>query len=252
MHVDHGLRPGSAAEAEVVAATARRFGASFRSETVHVGNGPNLEARAREARYAVLPPGALTGHTADDQAETMLLNMLRGAATGLAGMRPGTRRPLLALRRADTVGLCARLEVVTVADPSNEDSRYLRNRVRGELLPLAADLAGRDVVPVLTRQGEVLRDDGDLLELLAAELDPTDARQLREAPTPLARRAVRRWLTGEHPPDLATVERVLAVARGESVACEVGAGRRVQRSRQRLRLVPDFPPDLDHPPAPSK
>src|SRR5438105_1748979 len=66
VHVDHGLRAGSAADADVVRDAARRLGAGFRAERVDVGAGPNLEARARVARYAVLPPDVLTGHTADD------------------------------------------------------------------------------------------------------------------------------------------------------------------------------------------
>src|SRR5690606_30551129 len=109
VHVDHGLRPGSAAEAEVVAALADRLGAGFRSVAVDVADGPNLEARCREARLAALPPDACFGHTADDQAETILVNLMRGAALeGLAGMRPGPRHPLLALRRAETHALCRR------------------------------------------------------------------------------------------------------------------------------------------------
>jgi tRNA(Ile)-lysidine synthase len=100
-------------------------------------------------------------------------------------------------------------------------------------------VAERDVAAVLARSAEVLRADAELLEALAAPLDPTDARALAAAPEPLAHRAVRRWLrTGDeqHPPDAATVGRVLAVARGEAVACEVGGGRRVARSGQRLTL----------------
>ena len=83
VHVDHGLRPGSAGEADVVAAVAAAVGADFRAERVDVAAGPNLEARARAARYGVLPDGALTGHTADDRAETMLINGLLGGLTYL-------------------------------------------------------------------------------------------------------------------------------------------------------------------------
>jgi len=243
VHVDHGVRPGSSLEAEVVCATAQQLGAAFRGERLQLDDGPNFEARARGARYAVLPAGVLTGHTADDQAETVLLNLLRGGATsGLAGMRPGLQHPLLALRRTDTVALCDALGLPVVHDPSNLDARHLRNRVRHELLPLMNELSARDVGPVLARQAALVRDDDDLLERLAGELDPTDARALAGAPVALARRAVRRWLATSHPPDAATVERVLAVARGEAIATEVGSGRRVQRHRQRLALGPTITP----------
>lgn len=242
-HVDHGLRPGSADDAALVQRTATTLGVPCTVHTVAVGDGPNLEARARAARYGVLPPDVLTGHTADDQAETVLINLLRGAAaSGLAGMRPGPTRPLLALRRADTVEVCRLAGMATADDESNADPRFVRNRVRHEVLPLLTDVAARDLAPVLARQADLLRADDDLLDTLAAALDPTDARQLAAAPPPLARRAVRRWLTGldpaGHPPDLATVERVLAVARGESTACDVAGGHRVARSRQRLSLIP--------------
>ncbi|MBK5332190.1 MAG: tRNA lysidine(34) synthetase TilS [Ilumatobacteraceae bacterium] len=238
VHVDHGLRPGSDKEAKVVEEAANRFGATFRSETIDVPAGPNLEARARDARYAVLPDNVMTGHTADDQAETVLINLMRGASsTGLAAMRPGPRRPILALRRAETVRFCREAGITTVDDPSNREPIFLRNRVRHELLPLMIQLAGRDLVPVLTRQADLLRDDSDLLDELAAALDPTDAKQLAAAPLPLARRAVRRWLTTEHPPDAATVERVLQVAGGQAAGCDLGAGRRVERSHQRLQLL---------------
>ncbi|MBU6317084.1 MAG: tRNA lysidine(34) synthetase TilS [Acidobacteria bacterium] len=247
VHVDHGLRPGSADEAAVVARSATLLGAAFRSVTVHVGEGPNLEARARSARYAALPADVLTGHTADDQAETVLVNLLRGAGvSGIAGMRADARRPLLGVRRADTERLCELLArdpgVLLVHDPSNLDPRHLRNRVRHELLPLMADLSQRDPVPVLARQAALARDDAEFLDTAALAIDPTDARQLAAAPAALARRAVRRWLTGEHPPDAATVERVMAVARGEALGTEIGGGRRVTRHARRLVLRPEADP----------
>ncbi len=130
VHVDHGVRSGSACEADLVADVARRIGCQFRALSVHVEPGPNLEARARDARYAVLPPGALLGHTADDQAETVLLNMLRGAGpTGLAGMRRESKRPLLDLRRSDTEGLCAAFGIEPFVDPSNADPALRHHRI---------------------------------------------------------------------------------------------------------------------------
>jgi tRNA(Ile)-lysidine synthase len=256
VHVDHGLRPGSAAEAAAVRDAAARLGAGFRAAAVTVAPGPNLEARARAARYGALPAGALTGHTADDQAETVLLNLLRGAALdGLAGMDPATR-PIRRLRRRETRALCAALGLTPVADPSNDDPAIRRNRVRHELLPLLDAIAERDVTPVIARQADLARADAALLDALAAALDPTDARALAAAPPPLARRAVRRWLRDggdagpadggpgdaeRHPPEAAAVERVLGVARGEAVACQVAGGWRVARTAGRLRLDP--PPD---------
>ncbi len=256
-HVDHGLRPGSAQEADVVRAAAQRFGAGFVAVAADVDPGPNLEARARAARYAVLPDGVLTGHTADDQAETILLNLLRGAGLdGLVGMAAApapaaasVRRPILGLRRSETRRLCAAVGLDPVDDPTNADPTFRRNRVRNELLPLLDAVAERDVVSVLVRQAELMQDDAALLDGLAVALDPTDARMLRDAPVALSRRAIRNWLRSaglggpeQHPPDAAAVARVLAVVRGEAVACEVGGGWRVARTQQRLRLEPPSRP----------
>ncbi len=253
IHVDHGLRSGSSSESSVVAAVAARTGAEFRSERVDIAEGANLEARARAARQRVLGPDAATGHTADDQAETVLIRLLRGSGVdGLAGMRAGPRHPILALRRAETAALCRAQGLVPVSDPSNTDPRFLRNRVRAELLPLCDELAGRDVVPVLARQAGLLAGDADVLAAVAVLVDPTDARALASAPESIARRAVRAWLAGDspYPPSAAAVERVLAVARGERVATEVDGGSRVARSSGRLtREDGPFEPSvrpLDH------
>ena len=243
VHVDHGLRADSGAEAHHVAQLAQQLGCGFRAERVDIKQGPNLEARAREARYGVLPSDVMIAHTADDQAETMLLQLLRGAGlTGLAGMRAGirtgVRRPLLGLRRSDTVALCDAMGLAVIHDPMNRDPRFTRVRVRHELLPLLNDVAKRDVVPIMARQADLWRDDDDLLERLAAEVDPTDARAVASAPVALARRVLRQWLADPYPPSADELERVLQVARGERVACELEGGRRIARSQQRLRIEP--------------
>jgi tRNA(Ile)-lysidine synthase len=238
-HVDHGLRPTSADEAAHAADIAATLGVAFELHVAHVVPGPNVEARARAARAGVLPAGTATGHTADDQAETVLLRLLRGTGPdGLAAMAPGPLHPLLALRRAETRGLCAAMGLAVVHDPSNHDPSHRRNRVRHEVLPLLDDVAARDTVPLLVRAADLARDDRILLEELAGALDPTDARALSTAPRSLARRAVRRWLSDAgYPPDAAAIERVLAVAAGHHVACELAPGRRVVRRSQRLRVV---------------
>lgn len=240
IHIDHGLRAGSGAEADFVASVAARHGASFRSEQIAVHDGPNLEARARSARYAVLPPDAMTGHTADDRAETMLLNLLRGAGpVGLGSLRRSTRRPILDLRRTETEAVCSAAAVSPFQDPSNADTRFRRNRVRHDLLPMLAEISERDPVPILVRQGDLFADLADLLDDLGEALDVTDVAALRDAPTPVAGQALRRWLADSdgHPPDRATIERVLDVVHLRSRSTEVGAGRRVIRSSGRLSLI---------------
>jgi tRNA(Ile)-lysidine synthase len=251
VHVDHGLRPGSEEEAEVVRGAADRFGAAFRSERVVIAEGPNLEERARQARWTALGTGAATGHTADDQAETVLANLLRGAGVGgLAAMRCGPHHPLLRLRRAETEAVCRHLGLVPVEDPSNRDLRFVRNRIRHQLLPLCSEIAGRDVVPVLARQAGVLAGDADLLDALATEIDPEDAVAVGDAPVAVGRRTVRRWLVDQdgHPPPLDAVDRVLEVARNERRATELPGGRRVSRSSQRLSVSPVGPRNRPAPP----
>ncbi|HEX3668116.1 MAG TPA: tRNA lysidine(34) synthetase TilS [Acidimicrobiia bacterium] len=252
VHVDHGLRPGSEREAGVVADIATRLGAGFDARRVTVAGGANFEARARTARYDALEAArvahgataVLVAHTADDQAETVLLNFLRGSGSaGLAGMparRGSVVRPLLAARRADVRAECARRGLVPWEDPSNDDLSFRRNWIRHEVLPLLEQGAGRDLTPLLTRQADVLRAESDFLDALARGAWPGegDARgsDLVALPDPLARRAVRCWL-GPPPPALDEVEAVLAVARGERRAVDLAGGRRVQRSAGVLSVV---------------
>lgn len=261
VHVDHGLRAGSDADAEAATAIAARLGVRGIVVEVDVAAGSNLEARARAARYEALEAvrvaegasAVLTGHTMDDQAETVVLNLLRGSGSaGLAGMaarRGALARPLLGLRRSETAGICLRLGIEPLADPMNQDPAYRRVRVRRELLPALDDVADRDVVPVLARQARILRLESAFLDRLAAEAAAAvasgdgglSAGGLAAVEPVVARRVVRSWL-GPPPPSEAEVERVLAVARGEARATEIAGGRRVGRSRGRLAVRgPDAP-----------
>lgn len=147
-YVDHQLRPDSAADGQKVAALAARGGAGAVTVAVSVDRDRrSLEEAAREARYRALTELAdrrgvvaiLVAHTADDQAETVLMRIVRGTGVaGLAGIparRGRIARPLLEVRRARIEAYCRRHQLDTVADPMNDDARHLRNRVRATWLP---------------------------------------------------------------------------------------------------------------------
>ena len=240
VYVNHQLRPEADADGRQVAALAAALGAGFEQLVAPVEPGPNLEARARQARYQALPAEALVGHTADDQAETVLLNLLRGSGVaGLAGMRQNGRRPLLGLRREQTERVCELAGYVPVADSMNDDPAFRRNRVRHELLPLLAELAERDVVPLLCRTAELCREADEVLTALNPEVDASDTKALRELPESELRLAVRRWVTDQVglPPDLASVQRILEVVQGKSVGTHISGGHHVRRSQGRLSLT---------------
>lgn len=194
-HLNHGLRGESAEEdARFAEALAREHGFEFVPGRADVGararaSGDNLEQAARSARYEFLSEAArraeavavLTGHTLDDQAETVLLRLLRGSGSeGLGGMRPersleeggrvSLRRPLLEwARRADTEGYCRARGVEFRADEMNEDERFARVRVRRTLLPLLETFNPR-ATESLARAAGLLREESSALEGFAARL----------------------------------------------------------------------------------
>ncbi|MCU1265275.1 MAG: tRNA(Ile)-lysidine synthetase, N-terminal domain protein [Acidobacteria bacterium] len=217
-HLDHGLRPQSKADAEWVAKLAGKLGHQTRIGRVNVGKRAkttrdNLEQAARQARYEFLLKTArtanaeliLTAHTLDDQAETILLRLLRGAgAEGLTGIDPVRplvtqtvslrerlsgrdlaepnsahhstssdlllARPLLTwARRAETEAYCRLRKIDYRSDPMNDDEHFARVRVRKQLLPLMASFNGK-VVEALARTAELLRDDLSVLNQQAGLL----------------------------------------------------------------------------------
>ncbi|MBD0326874.1 MAG: tRNA lysidine(34) synthetase TilS [Pyrinomonadaceae bacterium] len=238
-HLDHGLRAeAGASDARWVAEQSSALGCEvvLGSAAVKVRATEardNLEQAARRARYEFLAAVAmerkacvvLAAHTLDDQAETVLLRLLRGSgAEGLSGIEPLRMlfekngmllaRPLLGwARRADTEAYCLERGVVPRVDAMNRDERYARVRVRRNLLPLMQTFNGR-IVEALARTAQLLREDSAALELAAAELlgqasaqhpDKKSAQQpqmlaplrvdvLRGAPPALRRRALRQWI----------------------------------------------------------
>jgi tRNA(Ile)-lysidine synthase len=247
-HVDHHARATSGEDAEHVEAICRRLDVVFVRHDVVVEPGANFESRARSARRAAMPDGVLTGHTMDDLAETVLLNMLRGAGLdGLSPMVNDPTKPLRELRRSDLHAFVASTSFVALHDETNDSPDFRRNRVRHELIGQLNDVAGRDVVPILARQAALMHDERTWLDDLALDdhavsLGDADCRELRSWP----RARLRRWLRvqlrvadhgdGSHPPSAAEVERAIGVVDGEVVATELSGGRRLSRRDQHLSL----------------
>ena len=247
-HVDHQARAASGDDARFVVEFCESLGVACQVHQVVVEGADNFEARARAQRRRVLPEGTLTGHTMDDLAETVLLNMMRGAGLdGLSPMVDDPTKPLRDLRRRELHDFVAAAGVTARLDESNLSPRYRRNRVRAELVPLLNDVAGRDVVPLLARQAALVFADRAWLDELAGhdaalELGRADCRELRDwAPARLTRWLRRRLASdnghGEtYPPSSEEIDRALAVVRGDVVATELSGGRRLSRRGQHLAL----------------
>jgi tRNA(Ile)-lysidine synthase len=161
------------------------------------------EATARTARYAALDRAAdehalaavLLGHTLDDQAETVLLGLVRGSGTralaGMAAVRGRYRRPLLGTARATTVAACAEAGLRPWSDPHNASPAYARVRVRTAVLPVLEEQLGPGVAAALARTAQQLREDADALDALTPDTD--EVAELRALPAALRARAVKRW-----------------------------------------------------------
>jgi tRNA(Ile)-lysidine synthase len=224
-HVDHQIRKTSGEDAHWVKHRAQELGLTAVISRVNVkSRQDNLEQAARSARYEAFAKLAqkrrarvvLTAHTQDDQAETILFNLLRGSgAEGLGGMQTIRQlkenretllvRPFLSwARRADTERYCRDRNVDFRRDEMNEDRTFTRVRIRKQLLPLMKEFNPR-VIEAITRTGVLLRNDNEALNRAAGRLlelsrdKSTKRNQVRtdllaDAPPALRRRALRLWL----------------------------------------------------------
>ena len=283
-HLDHRLRKSSAKDAKWVVALAQRLGFQSvvgRSKVAEDARAAsdNLEQAARKARYAFLERTAkkvsanyvLTAHTMDDQAETVLLRLMRGSAgSGLGGMdavRPISRnsaislaRPLLWARRLDTEDYCRFRRTEFLVDEMNDDQSFARVKVRKQLLPLMQSFNNR-IAEALSRTASQLREDDAVLfkdsdallrraavsnEGSGAESEtkpPTlDVKVLANEPPALRRRALRQWLADVRGSTrrlemvhLLAVEKLLEGSTGGRVV-ELPNGGRVRRHRNRLEF----------------
>lgn len=263
--VDHGLQEGSAQIARQAVDIARQLGARARVVPVRVEGTGGVEAAARRARYAALDEHrdgrtVLLGHTLDDQAETVLLGFGRGSGPrSVSGMRPRDApwgRPLLTVRRADTVAMCADLGVTPWCDPHNADPRFTRVRLRREILPALEDALGGGVAEALARTAIRLDEDEQFLDGIAvaalraitdepgADL-PVD--RLEPIPPPIRRRLLRRWLLDRDialftDRQLRAIDDLVGHWRGQGAVAVAGGGPRarlvVTRRHGRLSVEP--------------
>ncbi|WP_085476661.1 tRNA lysidine(34) synthetase TilS [Rathayibacter oskolensis] len=236
--VDHGLQQASAAVARRAAEQAHDLGLSpVLREVVSVpasGEG-GPEAAARTARYrafddALVATGAaaiLLAHTLDDQAETVLLGLARGAGAaslhGMAAVSGPLRRPLLGIRRESTRAACSDAGLEFWDDPHNDDPRFSRVRVRSRVLPVLEDELGPGIAEALARTADQLREDGDALDALALDWAlelvgqndeghvTVDARGLAADPPALRQRIIRLVVANEFGVSLSRAQ-TLAVA----------------------------------------
>jgi tRNA(Ile)-lysidine synthase len=209
--VDHGLRPEAAGELNLVEALAGSLRVPFVRLHVHVPCAASLQAQARRVRYQALlacaeQQGAVriaVGHTLDDQAETVLARLVRGTGLeGLSAIEPhradGVVRPLLDAERALVHRYVRESELSAAQDPSNEDVRFLRVRIRRQLLPALTQENPR-VIQLLANLADDAREGAEALGALAdAVLSQARSANdclatLREAKGPVRRRALRRW-----------------------------------------------------------
>lgn len=217
-HFDHRLRAGSARDVAYVRRQARALGVPFALRTARdaPARGRSVEAWARTERYGAMRAVAedvggvmAVAHTADDQAETVLIALLRGGGLeAVKGMEVVTRplvRPLLEVTREETEAFCRSLGLRPRRDPMNQDRAMLRPAVRHDVLPLLADAARRDVRATLARTATLLADDAAYLDRLAREAAEAavlrdregvrvDAAALEALPRPIGRRVVRHVL----------------------------------------------------------
>jgi tRNA(Ile)-lysidine synthase len=248
-HLDHGLRPDSADDARFVAEAAEALGLPWEMRRTDVGDaaaasGTGVEEAGREARYAFLEtvaaghgPDALvaTAHTADDLAETVLLNLARGAGTrGVRGM-PGRRgrivRPLLHARRTAVRGAVDAAGVPFRDDPTNRDLDRARAAIRAEVLPVLQRL-NPEAVAAIGRFAGLAGDEDALLDTLAGEelrrrrTDDGAIDWHRPPPAAIGRRVLRLAI-GEPAPAAERIEAILEAAAGPrgGLVIELGRGR---------------------------
>ncbi|MEH0147152.1 tRNA lysidine(34) synthetase TilS [Corynebacterium sp. Q4381] len=222
--VDHGLQEGSADVAKHASEQATRFGIPATVVPVTVADSPDgVEAAAREARYAALfaaaPADVWVAHTADDQAETLLLGALRGNPAGMAPRDGRLVRPFLTIRRADTVGACTELGIEPWHDPMNKDTAYRRPAIRTSIIPQLSELIGGDAVPALAAAADRIAADNQLIASLV-DLTPTSScAELLAEPGAVRRRRLAAWLVENDVPvqrdQLAAIESLITDWHGQ-------------------------------------
>lgn len=257
LHVDHGLRADSGEDADACAALCAQLGVDLRvARPVRPPGAGNVQAWARAARLgaaralaADLGAVVATGHTATDQAETVLYRLAaspgRRALLGMRASEDGLVRPLLGVTRAETGAHCRARGLAWREDPTNATDRFARGRVRARLVP-ALEAVHPAAQANVVRTAELLRDEAEVLDAVVetalAGRDAIAVAHLAALPRALARLVVRRLAEdvagGLCPRAAGRLDELLALERG---ALDLGDGVRARVEDGVLRMIPTPP-----------
>lgn len=267
-HLNHALRGGeSDADEAFTGELASRLRVPLVTRRVNVAAeaatpGESLEAAARRVRYAFLEEAAssidadriATGHTADDQAETLVMRLMRGAGLhGLSGVRPRhgrVIRPLIDARRAQVLAFLDKTGQAWREDASNADPAITRNRIRHSVMPALKAAGGEGIVDALARTASLIQDDAEELERIAIEKAASivlsdgslEIDALRAASPAMARRVIRRALdaaAGGRFLSLEHVDGVRSLIKGDAAQVIQLPGVRARREGRVIRIEPD-------------
>lgn len=257
-YIDHGINIATSECEIIVKELAQICGVPFYTAHLNLGLNPkfesNIEATARSHRYEALEKIRIThkyeivatAHHLDDVAETYLINLIRGSGSGISSLakeRNSIVRPILHWRKRDLEKLNRKIGLNYFIDEMNSQTRFVRNRIRNEVIPLLNDISDRDISPLIERAARFARRDNEFLDALASSKWPGEhasTRVLSELDPVLQVHAIRAWING-YPPSEEEMERILEVVKHDRTSTQISGNRTIWRSG--AILYQDITPD---------
>ncbi|MFN8016445.1 MAG: tRNA lysidine(34) synthetase TilS [Acidimicrobiia bacterium] len=243
-YIEHGLNPATVQCELITKDLAQKLDVPFFYQHLNLVQdlNANIEATARQHRYEALEKIRVThnydliatAHHEDDLAETFFINLMRGSGSGVSSLKKKRNhivRPLLHWRKKDLMSFVEALNFEYFHDESNDDKRFVRNRVRHELIPLLNEIAGRDVTPLIARSSKIFQSDNEYLNKLASQVWPkgeASTKDLRGLDPVIQVHALRNWIIG-YPPSEDEMDRILQVVNHEIVSTQISGDRTIWR-----------------------